>query len=62
MHEHACVRCRFLRVDPAQLGRLVAALEESLQHLRRRREEAGHLRADHVELLGRAATTRTSTD
>jgi hypothetical protein len=55
-------RCRFLRVDPAQLGRLeemttnaearlaeardnvwlgeVAALEESLIHLRRRRAEA----------------------
>ena len=62
VHEHACTRCRFLRVDPAQLGRLeemtanaearlaeardnvwlgeVAALEESLTHLRRRRAEA----------------------
>lgn len=40
----------------------VAALTESLQHLRRRGEEAAHLRADHVELLGRAAATRTSTD
>jgi integrase len=62
VHEHACTRCRFLRVDPAQLGRLedmtanaearltearenvwlgeVAALEESLIHLRRRRTEA----------------------
>lgn len=61
VHEHACVRCRFLRVDPAQLGRIdemttnaearlveareqtwlgeVAALEETLVHLRRRREE-----------------------
>jgi hypothetical protein len=58
----ACTRCRFLRVDPAQLGRIeemttnaearlaeardnvwlgeVAALEESLNHLRRRRAEA----------------------
>jgi integrase len=62
VHEHACTRCRFLRVDPAQLGRLeemttnaearlveakekvwlgeVAALEESLGHLRRRHSEA----------------------
>ena len=61
VHEHACTRCRFLRVDPAQLGRIdemtanaearlaeardqvwlgeVAALEESLTHLRRRRAE-----------------------
>lgn len=22
VHEHACTRCRFLRVDPAQLGRI----------------------------------------
>ncbi len=58
----ACTRCRFLRVDPAQLGRMeemtdnaeqrlveargqawlgeVAALEDSLRHLRGRREEA----------------------
>jgi hypothetical protein len=62
VHEHACTRCRFLRVDPAQLGRIedmtanaearlaearekvwlgeVAALEESLSHLRRRHAEA----------------------
>jgi integrase len=62
VHEHACTRCRFLRVDPAQIGRIdemttnaearlaeardqvwlgeVAALEESLTHLRRRRAEA----------------------
>lgn len=62
VHEHACTRCRFLRVDPAQLGRIeemtdnanerlaeaqdkgwlgeVAALEESLTHLRVRRDEA----------------------
>ncbi len=62
MREHACSRCRFLRVDPAQLPRLeemtcnaearlaeakerawlgeVAALEESLKHLRQRRAEA----------------------
>jgi hypothetical protein len=62
VHEHACSRCRFLRVDPAQLPRIeemtcnaeerlteardrawlgeVAALEESLKHLRQRRDEA----------------------
>jgi len=62
VHEHACTRCRFLRVDPAQLSRIeemtsnaearlaeakdrawlgeVAALEESLRHLRLRRTEA----------------------
>lgn len=62
VHEHACVKCRFLQVDPAQAGRLedmtnnaqerlvearehhwlgdVSALEESLVHLRRRRDEA----------------------
>jgi integrase len=62
VHEHACTRCRFLRVDPAQIGRIedmttntqgrlieardnvwlgeVAALEESLIHLRRRHTEA----------------------
>jgi integrase len=62
VHEHACTRCRFLRVDPAQLPRIedmtsnaearlaeakdrawlgeVAALEESLRHLRQRRAEA----------------------
>lgn len=62
VHEHACSRCRFLRVDPAQLPRIqemtrnaedrlaeaeqrawlgeVAALEESLRHLRHRRAEA----------------------
>ena len=22
MHEHACIKCKFLRVDPAQLPRL----------------------------------------
>lgn len=62
VHEHACTRCRFLRVDPAQLGRIeemtenaeqrlleakdsgwlgeVAALEDSLKHLRTRQAEA----------------------
>lgn len=62
VHEHACTRCRFLRVDPAQLGRInemtenaeerlieakdrawlgeVAALEESIKHLRIRKSEA----------------------
>lgn len=62
VHEHACVKCRFLRVDPVQLPRIdemtanatarlaeaqerawlgeVAALEDSLKHLRQRRAEA----------------------
>lgn len=62
VHEHACARCRFLQVDPAQLPRIVdminnteerlqeaqertwlgevAALEESLQHLRQRHDQA----------------------
>ncbi|MDX6238277.1 MAG: hypothetical protein QOG10_3092 [Kribbellaceae bacterium] len=62
VHEHACVKCRFLRVDPAQLPRIeemtanaierlaeaqervwlgeVAALEDSLKHLRQRHAEA----------------------
>lgn len=62
VHEHACVKCRFLRVDPAQLPHIeemtanatkriaeakervwlgeVAALEDSLKHLRKRRTEA----------------------
>ena len=62
VHEHAYTRYRFLRVDPAQLGRIdemtenakqrlieakdrawlgeVAALEESIKHLRIRQSEA----------------------
>jgi hypothetical protein len=74
VHEHACARCRFLRVDPAQLPRIeemtsnaearlieakdrawlgeVTALEESLRHLRQRRDEAEEqLRAVGSELL-----------
>ncbi|ORV10789.1 tyrosine-type recombinase/integrase [Mycolicibacterium fallax] len=65
VHEHACTRCRFLRVDPAQLGRInemtenaeqrlaeakdrawlgeVAALEESIKHLRTRQSQAQQL-------------------
>ena len=61
IHEHACIKCRFLAVDPAQLARIeemtgnaearleeakgkvwlgeVAAIEESLGHLRLRRDE-----------------------
>ncbi|WP_247044536.1 tyrosine-type recombinase/integrase [Arthrobacter rhizosphaerae] len=61
VHEHACIKCRFLQVDPAETGRIedmtvnaearldearqhqwlgeVKALEESLVHLRRRRNE-----------------------
>ncbi len=59
VHEHACIRCPFLRLDPAQRPRLdtieantkdrlteargrewlgeVAALEESLRHIRDKR-------------------------
>lgn len=48
VHESACAKCRFLDVDPRQSPRLeemavnaeVAALEESLVHIRRRRDEA----------------------
>lgn len=65
VHEHACIKCRFLQVDPAQAGRIedmaanaeerldearnhqwlgeVRALEESLVHLRHRRDEARRL-------------------
>ncbi|MBT8162994.1 MULTISPECIES: tyrosine-type recombinase/integrase [Arthrobacter] len=83
VHEHACVKCRFLQVDPAQAGRLetmtekaeqrlaearehhwlgeVSALEESLVHLRRRREEAERLRpevptAQNTDLISHAQT------
>lgn len=74
IHEHACVKCRFLQIDPAQAGRLenmtanaeerltearehrwlgeVSALEESLVHLRRRREEAELLLMDSNEVRG----------
>lgn len=62
MHEHACIKCRFLQVDPTQSARIedmaanaeerldearnhqwlgeVRALEESLVHIRRSRDEA----------------------
>lgn len=62
IHEHACVRCPMLQVDPAQLSRLqeletnavtrleeakqktwlgeVAALEESLRHIREKQVQA----------------------
>lgn len=30
VHEHACTRCRFLRVDPAQLGR-IESMEENTE-------------------------------
>jgi hypothetical protein len=74
VHEHACTRCRFLRVDPAQLPRIeemtcnteaplaeakerawlgeVAALEESLKHLRQRHVEAENQLAGPVKVLG----------
>ncbi len=61
VHEHACVRCPMLQVDPAQKSRLlqietntierldearrmawlgeVSALEESLQHIRKKRDQ-----------------------
>ncbi|WP_328988836.1 site-specific integrase [Kribbella sp. NBC_01245] len=74
VHEHACIRCRFLKVDPAQLPRIeeltsnaearlaeaktqawlgeVAALEESLRHLRQRRVDAEQqLRTPHPNLI-----------
>jgi Phage integrase family len=73
VHEHACTRCRFLRVDPAQLGRIedmtanaedrlvearekawlgeVAALENSLRHLRTRADEARHRLTEPDPLL-----------
>lgn len=88
VHEHACTRCRFLRVDPAQLGRIedmttntearlteardkvwlgeVTALEETLTHLRRRRDEAEQRRdQQRLEATGQPAefsqaTRRTS--
>jgi integrase len=65
IHEHACTKCRFLQIDPSQIGRIeqmtdsaaarltearekvwlgeVAALEDSLQHLRSRKLEAERL-------------------
>jgi hypothetical protein len=68
VHEHACIKCRFLQVDPGQAARIetmtenagqrlaearehqwlgeVSALEESLVHLRRRRDEAERLRTN----------------
>jgi hypothetical protein len=77
VHEHACSRCRFLRVDPAQLPRIeemtcnaedrlteardrawlgeVAALEESLKHLRQRRAEALANQPGAVIQAGKAA-------
>ena len=33
VHEHACTRCRFLRVDPAQLGRINEMTENAEQRL-----------------------------
>lgn len=61
VHEHACIRCPFLRLDPEQLPRLdqieantqerltearqqtwlgeVAALEDSLRHIRHKRSQ-----------------------
>jgi hypothetical protein len=65
IHEHACVRCPLLQVDPAQQPRLqereanalkrldeakgktrlgeVAALEESLRHIREKQLQASHI-------------------
>lgn len=65
VHEHACVRCPMLQVDPGQLPRLqeletnalnrlneakqktwlgeVAALEESLRHIREKQVQATHV-------------------
>lgn len=33
VHEHACTRCRFLRVDPAQLGRINEMTDNAEQRL-----------------------------
>jgi integrase len=84
VHEHACTRCRFLRIDPAQLGRLedmttnaearlveawekvwlgeVAALEESLSHLRRRRAEAQARYPDVAQDFGWGTVNRRLPD
>lgn len=42
IHEHACVRCPFLRVDPSQLHRLVE-LEDNTSNRLREAEERGWL-------------------
>ncbi|WP_155854522.1 tyrosine-type recombinase/integrase [Arthrobacter sp. MA-N2] len=66
IHEHACVRCPMLQIDPGQLPRLreieastleridearqktwlgeVAALEESLRHIRAKQDQAAQIR------------------
>ncbi|MDQ0867422.1 tyrosine-type recombinase/integrase [Arthrobacter globiformis] len=72
VHEHACIKCRFLQIDPDQAGRIedmtenaeqrldearkhqwlgeVSALEESLVHLRHRRDEAQQLAPAHSRM------------
>jgi Phage integrase family len=40
VHEHACTRCRFLRVDPAQLGRINEMTENAEQRLVEAKERA----------------------
>ncbi len=78
VHKHACTRSRFLRVDPAQLGRInemtenaeqrlveakdrawlgeVAALEESIKHLRIR-QSGGATTFTRQQPVRRAETT-----
>lgn len=39
MHEHACTRCRFTRVDPAQLGRIEEMARNADDRLNEAREK-----------------------
>ena len=45
MHEHACTRCRFLRVDPAQLGRIDEMTENAEQRLVEAKDRVGSARS-----------------
>jgi Phage integrase family len=40
VHEHACTRCRFLRVDPAQLGRIEEMTDNAEQRLDEAKQKA----------------------
>ncbi|WP_375504590.1 tyrosine-type recombinase/integrase [uncultured Jatrophihabitans sp.] len=65
VHEHVCTRCRFLRVDPAQLGRIEEMTDNAEQRLSEAKQKvwlgevAGledslkHLRARRAEALRR---------
>lgn len=48
VHEHACVKCRFLQVDPAQAGRLETMTENAGQRLT---EARGHQWLGEVSAL-----------